>query len=268
MGGGCFEPIKSNTNNPTTISPNSNNKASKSNPYANNNPNEVFYDDDGVIDGDKKDLFEVSEKLQSEQLHKFIGVLLSQNDKYPGNFIRGSGILISADLVLTAAHNVWCRDAQNKNKNFCFYPGHRGHLKNPIECSVVYYPKEHETNQRPSFDYALLKLKKSYNEAQNFIPLAASIKTPYEANGKTLAIYGYPDEKYYQFDNYGEQAVHQWGFASSGKVADVEEEEGEIFHMMTTLPGQSGSPIIEIGPNRSLSIVGVHKGTKNLLING
>lgn len=36
---------------------------------------------------------------------------------------------------------------------------------------------------------------------------------------------------------------------------------------MPTLPGQSGCPIIEIKPDRSLAIVGVHKGTATININ-
>jgi hypothetical protein len=63
-------------------------------------------------------------------------------------------------------------------------------------------------------------------------------------------------------NNYGEEKVSQWGYTRKGGVFGLGENEDEIFHKMTTLPGQSGCPIIEIGPKRSLSIVGIHKGGK------
>jgi V8-like Glu-specific endopeptidase len=157
---------------------------------------------------------------------------------------------------------VWCRKANSRNFNFCFYPAQCGYLEDPFECEVLYYPKEHETDQRATFDYALLKLKKAYKKASDFIPLAASIKDSEEAKWKMLAIYGYPAEKYSR-NNYGEEKVSQWGYTRKGGVFGLGENEDEIFHKMTTLPGQSGCPIIEIGPKRCLSIVGIHKGGKN-----
>jgi hypothetical protein len=42
------------------------------------------YGDEGVIDGSRADLIEVTEEMQAEQLHKFIGALLSENKNYPG----------------------------------------------------------------------------------------------------------------------------------------------------------------------------------------
>lgn len=86
------------------------------------------YDDEAVIDGSKKDLLEVAEAMQAHRLHRYIGPLICENDRYPGNKILGTAILISENLILTAAHNVWCHDARSRNKNFLFYPGQRGHL--------------------------------------------------------------------------------------------------------------------------------------------
>jgi V8-like Glu-specific endopeptidase len=82
-----------------------------------------------------------------------------------------------------------------------------------------------------------------------------------------LAIYGYPAEKYSR-NTYGEEKVNQWGYTRRGGVFGLGENEDEIFHKMTTLPGQSGCPIIEIGPKRSLTIVGIHKGGRNAEIQG
>ena len=96
----------------------------------------------------------------TEQLHRYIGPLISENKKLPGRTIRGSGVLISPNLVLTAAHNVWCQNFGNKNINLKFYPGQRGFLQNPCECEIIYYPTKYESRQEAQFDYALLKLIK------------------------------------------------------------------------------------------------------------
>ncbi len=107
-------------------------------------------------------MIEVTAEEQTEELHRHIGALISENVKYPGKSIVGSGILISPNIVLTVAHNVWCRNFANKNINIRFYPGQRGFLKNPYECEIIYYPKDYESKHQPAqFDYALLKLVKA-----------------------------------------------------------------------------------------------------------
>jgi V8-like Glu-specific endopeptidase len=55
-------------------------------------------------------LQEVELKEHSKRLHKYIGALLSFNSKRGKTPTKGSGVLISPDLVLTCAHNVWDRE--------------------------------------------------------------------------------------------------------------------------------------------------------------
>lgn len=80
------------------------------------------------------------------RLHKHIGALLASNKSVPGEHILGSGVLISPDLVLTAAHNVWYRNKKQENFNIKFYPKLCGSLKSSLSysCSVVFYPEKHK----------------------------------------------------------------------------------------------------------------------------
>ena len=41
---------------------------------------------------------------------------------------------------------------------------------------------------------------------------------------------------------------------------EVRKEKGELIHRVSSLKGQSGAPIIKVGQNKELSIIGIHKG--------
>jgi V8-like Glu-specific endopeptidase len=59
----------------------------------------------------------------------------------------------------------------------------------------------------------------------------------------------------------------QWGLTKSAKILEIKEEEAAFLHKISTLPGQSGCPIIEIVGD-AYSIVGIHKGSVTVTING
>ena len=50
----------------------------------------------------------------------------------------------------------------------------------------------------------------------------------------------------------------QYGLTRSEVILDVREDKGQIVHRLSTLPGQSGTPLICIDRNSKLSIVGIH----------
>jgi V8-like Glu-specific endopeptidase len=83
-----------------------------------------------------------------------------------------------------------------------------------------------------------------------------------------LAIYGYPGEKYQLVSTLKiDLKAKQWGFTSSEKIVEIKEEEAEFSYKISTLPGQSGCPIIEIDGD-SLYIAGIHKGSCFSTLNG
>lgn len=75
----------------------------------------------------------------------------------------GSGVLISRDTILTAAHNIYERSLPAENKNFKFYIGADGVAEEYHEIEAWKYPEEYKTcdksNKLPH-DYAIMKLKK------------------------------------------------------------------------------------------------------------
>jgi len=50
-------------------------------------------------------------------------------------------------------------------------------------------------------------------------------------------------------------------------IAEIWEKKGIILHSVSTLPGQSGSAVIEV-KGKDLRIVGVHKGGIKIKVNG
>jgi V8-like Glu-specific endopeptidase len=163
------------------------------------------YQNEVIIDG--QPLYEVKPEEHTARLHKYIGAILANNKTMGKSIIKGSGILISPDLVLTCAHNVWFERGNQENYNIKFYPGLCGPLKSSpcYDCSVVFYPEEHKKDQKPIYDYALLKLSQPIlKKEDDFLPLSPSITGDLRAaNQKQLAIYGYPGEKYFQVDSLG-----------------------------------------------------------------
>ena len=95
----------------------------------------------------------------SEEMHRYIGAI-SFKDLGRKKVGKGSGILISPNLVLTAAHNLLFAKTKEKYADLVFYPGHSGILEGGVRIIDSYYPKEHEISQKPCYDYALLKLEK------------------------------------------------------------------------------------------------------------
>jgi V8-like Glu-specific endopeptidase len=109
----------------------------------------------------------------------------------------GSGVLISPNLVLTAAHNVYDKNYQSEHDNFKVYQGADGVAKKYYEVeSKRYLPafKDCPKSGRIEFDYALLKLKDSI-PFDRYMPLSAICEhCLMENNNQTaLQIYGFPD---------------------------------------------------------------------------
>ena len=85
-------------------------------------------------------------------------------NKYQG-LGKGTGFLIASDLILTLAHNLYDRKADDyyfKNGEVHIYPGVSGPLSKPFKVLDYRFPEEFKTciggKETRKYDYALLKI--------------------------------------------------------------------------------------------------------------
>ena len=101
--------------------------------------------------------------------------------------------MISPNLVLTVAHNIYNRQTGEIYKDFKFYPQQFGKLEDPYEIEDFFFPWKFCLDPDVSNDYALLKLKKR-KQMEKFIPLSGNLAEL--RNRKKVSIYGYPADRY------------------------------------------------------------------------
>lgn len=130
----------------------------------------------------------------TKQLHKHIGALTYVNKIFPDQVGKGSGILISCNLVLTAAHNIYSHQNKILHQDIKFYPGQCGPLAKYYEVEDLFFPGKFIWNNKAAInDYALLKLKEKV-ETDNFIEMSGNMDLI--TKDSKIAIFGYPDEAY------------------------------------------------------------------------
>jgi V8-like Glu-specific endopeptidase len=123
----------------------------------------------------------------------------------------GSGVLISRDLVLTAAHNLYDKDVGQENEVFKFYIGASGTAEKYYELEDWRYSSEFKTcpqSEKLEFDYALVKLKQPI-DYKEYLELSFPCDTCLINNNKEtyLSIFGYPKygKNYKPLDKRGEK---------------------------------------------------------------
>ena len=51
------------------------------------------------------------------------------------------------------------------------------------------------------------------------------------------------------------------GLKLGNAIEKIKQPRGEIKHLISTLPGQSGSPIVDVS-RKTPCVIGIHKGSK------
>ncbi len=100
--------------------------------------------------------------------HRLIGIILSEDES--GKVGVGTGILISPDLVLTVAHNIYNFEGKKEYHKISFCPGHSGPIGDKKEVKSRYYPEAFKLDNSPKNDIALMRLARKTEETE-FIPL-------------------------------------------------------------------------------------------------
>ena len=139
-------------------------------------------------------LEKVSIKKMGNAIHKNNVALLWRSNHKVG---RGSGLLISRNLVLTCAHNFYHNGQRVADGLFSVYPGLCGRVGEGYKIEACFIPEIYPKTRTVEFDYALVKLTKMV-PADSFLPLSAD----FQDESHRLAIYGYPEIAY---SNAGEE---------------------------------------------------------------
>jgi V8-like Glu-specific endopeptidase len=142
-------------------------------------------------------LFRVPLEDMQKPLHKFTGALifLTRSKKGSAALGKGTATLISPNLVLTCAHNVYNQTTGEVYKDFRFHPGHSGVLGEGYQVEDLFLPGKYvlASASEVAHDYCLLKLKKEV-DTSDFIPLSGNVGEV--TNDKKLVICGYPGKEY------------------------------------------------------------------------
>lgn len=130
----------------------------------------------------------------NELIHQNTGLILFRVNSLLGGRGkgRGTGLLISPNLVLTAAHIIYNQKNKEEHQDFVFYPGQSGPIGEGYRVESYFFPSTYKTDQSPTNDYALLKLSRRVNR-EEFIPLCGNVqKLKRNQYSAKLALFGYP----------------------------------------------------------------------------
>jgi V8-like Glu-specific endopeptidase len=138
----------------------------------------------------------------------------------------GTGILISPDLVLTAAHNLYQWKEGRIYDNFRFYLGQSGPLGMYYQVKSWHFPDEFTETNAPAHDYALLRLaEKTY--IKEFIDLKGDLSSVDQVH--EICIFGYSRRELVNLDprNKYFMELHQWGMTrEKNKIESINREKG------------------------------------------
>lgn len=157
-------------------------------------------------------------------------------------------MLLSPNLVLTAANFLYDLRLNKYFDSFTFCPGHTPNCKKKhFEVRDSYVPQKYKNGERsPQNDYGLLVLRDKI-QIEHFMPVKTNIDFE---KGYQLAIFGYTTE----------EERNQIGKVGKNCVTEVRQNNSEILHTLNTVNGMSGGPILSVGPDGSITIIGIHKG--------
>ena len=181
--------------------------------------------------------------------HRCVGIIYAW---YGKQLLVGTGFLLASNLVLTVAHNLYSRERKSFLTNLVFYPGVSGehNQKNGLKVVDWRLPQEYisaEGLDPIKYDYALLKLE-GHVEGAEFLELGVNYKEVEEQVG----IIGYRSPSC-SLDTAMQSCL--W----KSNCCNVESNGEVLRHQLSTLGGNSGSPIL-VKRGKKHAVIGIHKG--------
>lgn len=145
----------------------------------------------------------------------------------------GTGTMIGPNIVLTAAHNIYCHKHKVHAKELEFSPGVDGKLFPYGSCKVEKYFVPSEYIEQGKEDYGLLILKHPIGEMTGYFGMA--ILDPKDLKTKVINVTGYPGDKVQNKPNMYEM------WTMDGKPSYINDDY--ISYIIDTFYGQSGSGV-------------------------
>ena len=197
--------------------------------------------------GEERVFYDARKKVNDTTQYPYCCIGLVRGE-LGGERYFGTGCLINGNVVLTAAHNIYCRKLKQEGTKLTFSPGING--MEGRECKVKryryheQYREEKDIDEARKHDIGVLVLEEDLGNEYGWIGIDSSDKNT--KGVEQVELCGYP------VDKREEGEFTMW--KESGKY---EASQNFLNYRISTEGGNSGSPLLKI-KNGNFYTIGVH----------
>ncbi|MEJ7542153.1 trypsin-like serine peptidase [Staphylococcus intermedius] len=165
------------------------------------------------------------------------------NGSYTGYV--ASGVMVSKDTVLTAAHVVYDGGRKKFADKITVYSGLNGNISQGSAKGIKTYAlKDYTSTLDSKYDLAAIKLDSDLGNKTGSLGITSSV-----AVGDTIASAGYPDDK---TDRTNRNDLKYYMWQTTGKVINIDDHK--VYYDTDTFRGQSGSGVWNVKNNKLVAI--------------
>ncbi|EGQ3127500.1 trypsin-like serine protease, partial [Staphylococcus pseudintermedius] len=156
-----------------------------------------------------------------------------------------SGVMVSKDTVLTAAHVVYDEGRKKIAERITVYSGLYGNIiRGSAKGIKTYVLKGYTSTLDSKYDLAAIKLDTNLGSLTGSLGITSTI-----ALGDKIATAGYPDDK---TDRTNSSDLKYYMWRSTGKIMNL--DKYRVYYDADTSGGQSGSGVWDVKSNKLVAI--------------
>ncbi|EJY3773187.1 TPA: trypsin-like serine protease [Staphylococcus pseudintermedius] len=156
-----------------------------------------------------------------------------------------SGVMVSKDTVLTAAHVVYDEGRKKIAERITVYSGLYGNIiRGSAKGIKTYVLKGYTSTLDSKYDLAAIKLDTNLGSLTGSLGITSTI-----ALGDKIATVGYPDDK---TDRTNSSDLKYYMWRSTGKIMNL--DKYRVYYDADTSGGQSGSGVWDVKSNKLVAI--------------